>query len=77
MIETDETFIWANSTLPVWSFTLWADLENFMDELCPVEYVANIRPELQPHITGLVFSKDPLVPANAVAAFRITDPEPE
>lgn len=77
MIETDETFIWCGSELPVWSFEHWRDLEKFLDDLCPEEYVANIRPELQPPITGLVFKQDPLVVVNAVAAFRITDPEPE
>lgn len=77
MIDTDETFQWESATLPVWSFTRWADMEKFLDDLCPEEYVANIRYELQPRITGLIFSKDPLVVANAVACFRITDPEPE
>lgn len=77
MINTDETFIWQTAELPVWSFEHWKDLETFFDQLCPEPYVAEIKPELQPHITGIVFSRDPLVPENAVACYRITDPEPE
>lgn len=77
MIDTDETFSWQGVALPVWNFPHWTDLEQFLDNLCPEPYVANIRLELQPGVTGLVVSRDPLVPATAVACFRITDPEPE
>lgn len=77
MIDTDEKFTWQGASLPVWSFQHWRDLENFMDELCPEPYLANIRYELHPGVTGIIFSADPMVVANAVACFRITDPEPE
>lgn len=46
--------------------------------MCPVEYVAQIAYELHDlGINGAVYSKEPLVIANAVAVYRITDPEPE
>lgn len=64
--------------LPLWTYTTWAELERFIDQLCPDEYTATIRYELHTSgITGLVHSAEPESAANAVAAYRITNPEPE
>lgn len=78
MADDSETFTWDGRTLPLWEFEHWRDAENFVDELCPETYVLTINRELATqHITGLVFSREPMEPDNAVAVYRITDPEPE
>ena len=74
---TEDVLAWRGRELPVWSYAHWKDVEHFVDTLCPQDYVLTINPELQPEVTGLVFSQDPTTAANAVAAFRITTVEPE
>lgn len=78
-MDSDETFTWHGKDLPVWNFNQWRDLEDFLDRMCPPEYVANITREHQAEhdIWGLVFSREPCIAATAVSAYRITDPEPE
>lgn len=71
---TEQIYSWQGAELPMWTFERWEDLENFVDDFCPEEYIATIQYELQPEITGLVFSKEPQEPANAVAAYIITEP---
>lgn len=76
--DTEQTFTWDGKQLPVWQFEHWADIEKFVDELCPEDYVLTINRELATaDITGIVFSREPFKPENAVAVYRITDPEPE
>lgn len=78
MAQGTETFTWDGKVLPLWQFEHWVDIEKFVDELCPESYVLTINRELASwHITGIVFSRDPYNAENAVAVYRITDPEPE
>lgn len=74
-----DTYTWKGQQLLLWTFQHWKTMEDFLDELCPEAYVAEIRYELHKEglVTGFIYSKDPLVPPNIVAAYRITDPEPQ
>ena len=74
---TEQSYTYRGRELPVWSCPHWQDVEDFIESLCPKSYVLTIEYELLPKITGIVFSRDPLVASNAVAAYVITDPEPE
>lgn len=76
---TNATYSFEGRELPLWTFTHWKHMEDFLDDLCPEPYAASIRYELHTEglVTGFIYSAEPLTPENLVAAYKITDPEPQ
>lgn len=74
-----ETYTYKGVTVPLWRFTTWKALEDFIDDLTPTQYVAQIVYELHSEgiVTGFIYSDDPMEPHNLVAAYDITNPEPQ
>ncbi len=75
----DEVFVFEGRELPVWTYQHWQHLESFLDGLCPQGYTASIRERLydEAGFNGVVYKHDPLTVGNAVAVYRITNPEPQ
>lgn len=79
MTTPEQTYTYQGVELPLWKFKTWKDMEDFIDTLSPTQYVARIVYELHPEgiVTGFIYKDDPLEAHNLVAAYDITDPEPQ
>lgn len=75
------TFDHDGRQLPVWTFATWPELEDFLDTLCPVDYVATCNnPALDRlGLHGVFHSQAPGPDVQtdntfAIAVYRVTHP---
>lgn len=71
-MPTATTYKLSEREVPMWFFDTFSELEAFA-ELTPESYVARVREELFPDVTGFFHDGYPTTDSNTIAAFRVKE----